>query len=117
MGEWLKPPDCNSGAEKQRWFESSSLHHKQQDCYMFYLYAVNRCSEAPADRREWWWLLMENRDRQPIEDWLRANRYPGYSYKLVTNPRPLKDCFYVAMELRSRSETARFLKQVGYKPM
>ena len=26
MGERLKPPDCKSGAEKQRWFESNLLH-------------------------------------------------------------------------------------------
>jgi hypothetical protein len=81
-----------------------------------YLYAVNRCTEAPPDKQEWWWLVMQNRERAPIERWLAKNRYPGYSYKLVTNPRPLKDCFYVAMELRRRTETAQFLKKVGYKP-
>jgi hypothetical protein len=81
-----------------------------------YLYAVNRCDEAPPDKREWWWLLMENRDRTVIEQWLNAHRYAAYRYKLVTNPRPLKACFYVAMELRRQTETARFLKQVGYKP-
>ena len=81
---------------------------------MHYLYAVNRCEEATPDHQEGWWLVMQNSDRAVIERWLKDYRYTGYQYKLVTNPKPIKDCFYVAMELRRQTETSRFLKKVGY---
>ena len=31
VGEWLKPPDCKSGAKRLRRFESYPLHHAE-DC-------------------------------------------------------------------------------------
>ncbi len=83
---------------------------------MFYLYSVHRelvADECPVDMREWWFLRNSAQDREQLVNWRKL--YGGdFEFKLVKTDISIKDFFYPIRELKTKSNTSRVLKSIGY---
>lgn len=85
---------------------------------MYKLFEIRKIDDildyVPEEKREWWMLKAEAKDKQELLDWHRKHKMSHYSYKIVGTKYKLKDNFFPRTEVRRRTETAKFLKQQGY---
>jgi len=85
---------------------------------MFYRYSIHKMSdifdEIPYEKREWWVLASKHASKEEALEWHEAHKHEGYSYKLVSSNRTLKDCFYPRAEVKKRTQTAQLLKSLNY---
>lgn len=85
---------------------------------MFYRYSIHKMSdvwdEIPYKKREWWVLESTHDNKNKAIEWHNACKCEGYTYKLVTSNKKLKDFFYPRAEIERRTQTAYFLKSINY---
>lgn len=85
---------------------------------MYKLYEIRKVSDlldfVPKEKREWWMLKAESKEKQELLDWHNKHKMDYYSYKIVSTKFSLKSSFYPHAEVNRRTDTAKFLKQQGY---
>lgn len=84
----------------------------------FHIFEVHNvdgfCDDIPREKCEWWNLRHSALTRESALEWLDRFRTQNTRYKLVTSALSLKDSFFPRAEIKRRTHTARFLKQINY---
>lgn len=83
--------------------------------YIFEIHNVDGfCDDIPREKCEWWEMRHSAPTKEQALDWVSQFRTKNSKYKLVSSALSLKQSFFPRAEVKTKTHTSRFLKQINY---
>ena len=83
--------------------------------HIFEIHNVDEfCDDIPREKCEWWEIRHSASSREEALAWVDRFRIKNTRYKLVSSALTLKQAFFPRAEIKRKTRTARFLKQINY---